>query len=117
MLCFLVLFWYNDSMEKNLKNHTRNTEMVTISRAEYDAIQQELVAALLQHDWLMEQMNVAKRKLFGRSSEKAGEAVMEQLSLVMNEAEAIDAGSYDQETAKSKVTAHTPNGAPVALRM
>ena len=56
---------------ENRENQTNNTdEMVTISRAEYDAMQQELTAksqeltaALLQNDWLLEQLKLSKKKL------------------------------------------------------
>lgn len=89
-------------------------EMITITRAEYDAMQQELsaksqelAAALLQNDWFLEQLMLSKKKLFGQSSEKACEAVMEQLSFVMNEAEVIDAQSFVEESPWSKVKAHT----------
>lgn len=89
-------------------------EMITITRAEYDAMQQELsaksqelAAALLQNDWFLEQLMLSKKKLFGQSSEKACEAVMEQLSFVMNEAEVIDAQSFVEESPGSKVKAHT----------
>ncbi|NCC16741.1 MAG: hypothetical protein EOM28_10395 [Clostridia bacterium] len=68
-------------MKKIDEMTTSNTEMVTISRAEYDALRQELagktqelvgktqelVAALLQNDWLLEQLKLSKKKLFGRS--------------------------------------------------
>ena len=93
---------------------TSNTEMVTISRAEYEALQQELtaksqelVAALLQNDWLLQQLNLAKKKRFGQSSEVAGEAVMEQLSLVFNEAESMDAKCLEELPSETKVKSYT----------
>lgn len=93
---------------------TSNTEMVTISRAEYDALRQELagktqelVAALLQNDWLLEQLKLSKKKLFGRSSEQLAEGIMEQLSFTFNEAEAIDAKSIAEENQpETKVKTH-----------
>ena len=62
---------------------TSNTEMITISRAEYEALQTELAeqkqqlesksaelaAALLQNQWLQEQLLLKKKKIFGTSSE------------------------------------------------
>ena len=75
-----------------------NQEMVTISRAEYEAMQAkltmqnqqldeqnkqletksaELAQALLQNQWLTEQLLVKKRKLFGSSSEVLDQMVME----------------------------------------
>ena len=92
---------------------TSNTaEMVTISRAEYEQLQQEKVrleaksakleeqharleakfaarereqaqvitSLTLQNEWLLEQLKLSKKKLFGRSSEQAEQMVMEQLS-------------------------------------
>ena len=92
---------------------TSNTaEMVTISRAEYERLQQgnaqleaksakledaharleaklaareqeqaQVITSLtLQNEWLLEQLKLSKKKLFGRSSEQAEQMVMEQLS-------------------------------------
>ena len=90
---------------------TSNTEeMVTISRAEYEQLQQEnaqleaksakleeahtrleaklaareqaqvITSLTLQNEWLREQLKLSKKKLFGRSSEQAEQMVMEQLS-------------------------------------
>ena len=92
---------------------TSNTaEMVTISRVEYEQLQQEKVrleaknakleeqharleakfaareqeqaqvitSLTLQNEWLLEQLKLSKKKLFGRSSEQAEQMVMEQLS-------------------------------------
>ena len=75
---------------------TSNTEeMVTISRAEYErflAREQEqaqtITSLTLQNEWLLEQLKLSKKKLFGRSSEQAEQMVMDQMSLTMNEAEA-----------------------------
>ena len=72
---------------------TSNTEeMVTISRAEYERLQQEkarnakleakfaaleqeqaqvITSLTLQNEWLLEQLKLSKKKLFGRSSEQA----------------------------------------------
>ena len=91
---------------------TSNTaEMVTISRAEYEAMQAkltmqnqqldeqskqleaksaELAQALLQNQWLTEQLLVKKRKLFGSSSEVLDQMVMEQFAHLFNEAECWD---------------------------
>ena len=93
--------------------------MVTISRAEYEQLQQEkaqmestrvrleaerikleaeharleaklaareqeqaqvITSLTLQNEWLLEQLKLSKKKLFGRSSEQAEQMVMEQLS-------------------------------------
>ena len=73
---------------------TSNTEeMVTISRAEYEQLQQEnaqleaklaareqeqaqvITSLTLQNEWLLEQLKLSKKKLFGRSSEQAEQMV------------------------------------------
>ena len=111
-------------------NETSNREMITISRAEYEAMQAqldaqraelaeqkqkldaksaelveqnqqleaksaELAQALLQNHWLMEQLKLNKRKLFGSSSEQMDQMVMEQFAHLFNEAEAWDADSVE----------------------
>ena len=62
---------------------TSNTaEMVTISRAEYERFQEQaqvITGLTLQNEWLLEQLKLSKKKLFGRSSEQAEQMVMEQL--------------------------------------
>ena len=69
---------------ENREMQTSNTaEMVTISRAEYERFQEQaqVIASLtLQNEWLLEQLKLSKKKLFGRSSEQAEQMVMEQLS-------------------------------------
>jgi len=47
-------------MEKN----TKPTETVTISKAEYESMQQQIA-------WLMEQLKLSKKRQFGASSEKS----------------------------------------------
>ena len=80
---FCRILWYNVYME-NRKMQTSNTaEMVTISRAEYERFQEQaqvITSLTLQNEWLLEQLKLSKKKLFGRSSEQAEQMVMEQLS-------------------------------------
>ena len=122
-------------------NETSNREMITISRAEYEAMQAcleaqraelaeqnrqldaknavlaeqnqkmaartaelteenqkmaaELAQALLKNRWLMEQLKLNKRKLFGSSSEQLDQLVMGQFAHLFNEAEAWDADSVE----------------------
>jgi transposase len=114
ILAFLSALWYNFLME-NREMQTSNTEeMVTISRAEYEHLQQEkarnakleakfaaleqeqaqvITSLTLQNEWLLEQLKLSKKKLFGRSSEQAEQMVMEQLSLTYNELEAYAFGT------------------------
>ena len=81
---------------------TSNTEMVTIPRAEYEHLQ-------AQNQWLMEQLRILKKRIYGPSSEKASEEVYEQLSLLFNEAEAfVDAEAREAaKTPAVEVKAHT----------
>ena len=70
---------------------TSDTELVTISRVEYERFQAqgERISALeKQVEQLMEAIRLSRKKLFGPSSEKLGEDGYEQLSLLFNEAEA-----------------------------
>ena len=118
--------------------------MVTISRAEYEQLQQEkaqmestrvrleaerikleaeharleaklatleqeqaqvITSLTLQNEWLLEQLKLSKKKLFGRSSEQA-QLVMDQLGLIMNEAEAYIFGMNSAGKAPVAVKAH-----------
>lgn len=83
-------------------NETSNREMITISRAEYESMQSQLEAksaelaqALLQNRWLMEQLKLKKRKLFGSSSEQLDQMVMDKFAYLFNEAEAWDTDSME----------------------
>ena len=111
---------------------------MTISRAEYEALQakvhaqkqelesksQELVAALLKNQWLLEQLRLNRKKQYGSSSEQLDQLVFEQFGRVFNEAEAWCADVGKKET---QVKAHTrkprsgsldevaPEGTPVEV--
>ena len=104
---------------------TSNTaEMVTISRAEYERLQQEnaqmeakdsareqeqaqvITSLTLQNEWLLEQLKLSKKKLFGRSSEQAEQMVMDQLSLTYNELEAYAFGTKAAAEKQIAVKAH-----------
>ena len=125
---------------------TSNTEeMVTISRAEYERLQQKnaqleanrvmleaerikleaeharleaklaareqeqaqvITSLTLQNEWLLEQLKLSKKKLFGRSSEQAEQMVMEQLSFTYNEAEAYVSGTKAADEKPVEVRAH-----------
>lgn len=64
-------------------------ETVTISREEYEAQKARISKLEKQVNVLMEALRLAQHKRFGASSEKSDEAVMEQLSILFNEAEAF----------------------------
>ena len=86
---------------------TSNTEeMVTNSRAEYERFQEQaqvITGLTLQNEWLLEQLKLSKKKLFGRSSEQM---VMEQLSFTYNEAEAYASGTKAAAEKPVAVKAH-----------
>jgi len=71
-------------MKKLEENGTRTTEMVTISRAEYEAQKAELTELKNQNDWLLEQLRLAWKKRFGASSEKVQEELVDQLRLTFS---------------------------------
>ena len=50
---------------------------------------QVITSLTLQNEWLLEQLKLSKKKLFGRSSEQAEQMVMEQLSLTYNELDVV----------------------------
>ena len=127
ILALFRVLWYNIYME-NKEMQTSNTEeMVTISRAEYERLQQEkarnakleaklaareqeqaqvITSLTLQNEWLLEQLKLSKKKLFGRSSEQAEQMVMEQLSLTYNELEAYAFGTKAATEKQITVKAH-----------
>jgi len=82
-LAFCRVLWYNICMENREMQTSSTEEMVTISRAEYERFQEQaqvITSLTLQNEWLLEQLKLSKKKLFGRSSEQAEQMVMEQLS-------------------------------------
>ena len=82
---------------------------MTISRAEYKRLQEQaqvITSLTLQNEWLLEQLKLSKKKLFGRSSEQAGQMVMDQLSLTYNELEAYAFGTKAATEKQIAVKAH-----------
>ena len=78
-------------MEKTRELPEKNEEMVTISRAEYEALQaklsvkeEELTAALLKNQWLLEQLRLNREKQYGSSSEQLDQLVFEQFGRVLS---------------------------------
>lgn len=104
--------WYNQCMKNTNDFQRRNAEMVTISRAEYEeknarlASQEERISHLEnQIAVLTEALRLPRHKQFGASSEKSDESVVEQLSLLFNEAEVFAETKAEEETVAS-VAAH-----------
>lgn len=95
---------------KNVVNEQiSNTEMVSISRAEYEKFQAQgarISALEKQVEQLMEAIRLSRKKQFGSSSEKLSEDAYEQLSLLFNEAEAWKAAE-ERAQATTAVAAHT----------
>ncbi len=84
-------------------------EQISISRAEYDALlvaQKENAELNQKLDYLMEQLRLMKKKVFGTSSEQATKELVGQLSLLFNEAEAWSPRE-EEPTESTAVSAHT----------
>ena len=142
---FCRILWYNVCMENREMQTSNTAEMVTISRAEYERLQQKnaqlestrvrleaerikleaeharleaklaareqeqaqvITSLTLQNEWLLEQLKLSKKKLFGRSSEQAEQMVMEQLSFTYNEAKAYISGTKAAAEKPVAVKAH-----------
>ena len=80
--------------------------MVSISRAEYDALKAQNAELSQKLDYLMEQVGLAKKRQFGSSSEKMQEDMMDQLGLTFNEAEAYAFGTKAATPEQVAVKAH-----------
>lgn len=108
-LAFCRILWYNVCMENREMQTSNTAEMVTISRAEYERFQKQaqvITGLTLQNEWLLEQLKLSQKKLFGRSSEQAEQMVMEQLSFTYNEAEAYASGTKAAAEKPVAVKAH-----------
>ena len=68
-----------------MKNEVKNSETVTITKAEYDSLKQ----IESEFNWLKEQLQIIKKKTFGSSSEHT-EQLYDGISLLFNEAELIE---------------------------
>src|SRR5699024_113688 len=58
------------------------------------------------NQWLLEQLGLAKKRQFGTSSEHLQEGLMDQLSLMANEAEAYAYGTKNATAEQVAVKAH-----------
>ena len=113
-LAFCRVLRYNVCIENREMQTSNTAEMVTISRAEYERFQEQaqvITSLTLQNEWLLEQLKLSKKKLFGRSSEQAEQMVMEQLSFTYNEAEAYVSGTKAAAEKPVAVKAHEESGA------
>ena len=72
-LVFQGFLCYNKDMKNEVNITTSSTEMMTISRAEYESLKAERDELNQKLDWLMEQVRLAKKKVYGTSSEQTKE--------------------------------------------
>ena len=93
-------------MENEKKTASNTAEMMTISRTEYESQQAQLAELKLQNQWLLEQLGLAKKRQFGSSSERIQEGLMDQLGLMLNEAEAYVYGTKSATAEQIAVKAH-----------
>ena len=92
---------------------TENEERISVSRAEYETLRANYETLKAENaelnqklDFLMGQLRLAKKKVFGASSEQAGEQLVEQLSFLFNEPEAW-ASRDEKQPEHTNVSAHT----------
>ena len=96
-------------MRNDKEKVTGSEEMVTVSRAEYEEFQgqRERISALEQQVALLtEAIRLSRQKRFGASSERTSEEVMEQLSLLFNEAEVYADQAAKEDDSSVVVAAH-----------
>lgn len=106
ILVFQGALCYNGDMKNEVNITTSDTEIVTISRAEYESLKAERDELNQKLDWLMEQVRLAKKKAYGASSEQTKEEVIGQLSFMFDETEAW-LSTRRTATREIRVTAHT----------
>ena len=92
-------------MEMNEKSTRTTDETITVSRAEYEAIQKDVAELRQENQWLLEQLGIIRKHVFASTSEKTSDAVMEQMSLLFNEAEVYEDKRIERE--RTEVKAHS----------
>ena len=116
----MLAFWQFPCYNKVMKNDavlttstTGNEEQISISRAEYEKLREDYDALRKDNaelnqklDFLMGQLRLAKKKMFGASSEQAAEQLLGQLSFLFNEAEAWTPRE-EKASETTAVAAHT----------
>ena len=88
---------------------TRNAGTVTIPCAEYELLQAQSkrISALEKEvELLTEALRLSRHKRFGAASERASEEVMDQLSLLFNEAEVYADQAVEEDDGSVAVAAH-----------
>ena len=100
--------------------------MVTISRAEYECLKAERDELNQKLDWLMEQMRLAKKKVYGASSEQTKAELVGQLSFMFDETEAwlstrrtaakeTKVAAYTRQKRSSRVEEVLPDDVPIEV--
>ena len=104
-------------MKARIAKDKSSAEMVSISREEYEAVKAQNAELTQQVQWLMEQMRLAKKKIFGVSGEQTSKELAEQLCFLFNEPEThVDLTEQDPEPALEDVVAHTRKKRPKDLK-
>ena len=88
---------------------TRNTQAVTVSRAEYELYQAQskrISALEKQIELLTEALRLSRHKRFGAASERASGEVMDQLNLLFNEVEVCADKAAEADGGSVAVAAH-----------
>jgi len=93
-------------MKNKVDTQTSSTEVVTISRVEYESLKAERDELNQKLDWLLEQVRLTRKKLYGASSEQLEEELVGQLSLMFDETEAW-LSTRRAAAKETKVAAHT----------
>ena len=69
-MAFSTLFWYNFSMENEAKTTNNADEMITVPRAEYEALKAHNAELEQKLNWLTEQYILAKHGKYAFTSEQ-----------------------------------------------
>ena len=76
-------------MKKNVETTSNAEEMITISRAEYEALKEYNAELEQKLNWLTEQYILAKHGKYAFTSEQQEQLVMDGFGRTMNEAELL----------------------------
>ena len=86
-MAFSALFCYYCDMENKAKVTSNADEMITISRAEYEALKEHNAELEQKLNWLIEQYILAKHGKYAFASEQQEQLVMDGFGRTLNEAE------------------------------
>ena len=101
-------------MKTGITETEKAVEIVMVPQAEYEELLSQYKKLTTwveqleaQNRWLLEQLRVIRQRKFGASSEKASEEVVEQFSLLFDEAEVYVAEESKEEAPAVEVRSHT----------